>query len=275
MLTQFDDYPIHQTPEPIAHKVSSERNLYDRYWYNGYDRDGEFYIGIATALYPNLGILDCGFSIVRDGEQHAFHASRRAPAEPSETPGGARSGIEILEPMKSSNRVVIDPNETGIDCDLTFVPRTACVEEGLPEASRAPGGRVIMDVHALRAVRPPGRGWVKLRRARSSKIDPVPRVRHQGPLLGPSVPMGDPAPLRRAAYRGRAAGLLRCGRRCTGRTSCSYFGVFEDENGLHAWHARTALIVPAYDLARRHSRRRPTPARAADGRAASTSIQAT
>ena len=70
MLTQFDDYPIHQTPEPIAHKVSSERNLYDRYWFNGYDRDGEFYIGIAMALYPNLGIPDCGLSTLRDRDPH-------------------------------------------------------------------------------------------------------------------------------------------------------------------------------------------------------------
>src|SRR2546425_1194423 len=36
MLTKFDDYAIHQTPEPIAHPASSDRNVYDRYWFNGY-----------------------------------------------------------------------------------------------------------------------------------------------------------------------------------------------------------------------------------------------
>ena len=35
MLTRFDDYPIHQTPEPVAHAASSDRNVYDRYWLNG------------------------------------------------------------------------------------------------------------------------------------------------------------------------------------------------------------------------------------------------
>ena len=72
MLSKFDDYPIHQTAQPIAIPASSDRNVYDRYWFNGYQDDGEFYFGIGSAIYPNLGIQDCGFSIVRDGEQHSF-----------------------------------------------------------------------------------------------------------------------------------------------------------------------------------------------------------
>src|SRR5262245_16660487 len=43
MLSRFDDYPIHQTAEPIAHPASSDRNVYDRYWFNGYASDGEYY----------------------------------------------------------------------------------------------------------------------------------------------------------------------------------------------------------------------------------------
>ena len=128
MLTKFDDYPIHQTPEPIAHAASTDRNVYDRYWFNGYADDGEFYFGIGLGYYPNRGIMDCGFSIVRDGVQHSFHASRRAPSEPTETRVGPFR-IEILEPMRSI-RVTLDENETGIDCDLHFLARTACVEEG-------------------------------------------------------------------------------------------------------------------------------------------------
>ena len=112
MLSKFDDYPIHQTAEPIAHPASSDRNVYDRYWFNGYKDDGEFYFGIGTAIYPHLGIMDCGFSIVRDGQQHAFHASRRAPNDPSETQVGPFR-LEISEPMRNL-RVTLDENETGI-----------------------------------------------------------------------------------------------------------------------------------------------------------------
>ncbi len=35
MLSRFDDYPIHQTPEPVAHRASSDPNAYDRSGFNG------------------------------------------------------------------------------------------------------------------------------------------------------------------------------------------------------------------------------------------------
>ena len=126
MLSKFDDYPIHQTLDPVAHPASSDRNVYDRYWFNGYADDGEFYFGVAMGLYANRGILDCGFSIVPDGEQHSFHGSRRAPAEPTDTTGGPCSS-EVVDPMRRV-RVRLEPNETGIECDLTFTARTACVD---------------------------------------------------------------------------------------------------------------------------------------------------
>jgi hypothetical protein len=74
MLSRFDDYPIHQTPEPLAHRASSDPNAYDRYWWNGVDRDGRFYFGAALGLYPHQQVMDAHFSILRDGEQHALHA---------------------------------------------------------------------------------------------------------------------------------------------------------------------------------------------------------
>jgi hypothetical protein len=141
MLSRFDDYPVHQTPEPIAQVATSDRNAYDRYWFNGYADDGEFYFGVGMAIYPNLRILDCGFSIVRGGEQHAFHASRRAPQDPSETRVGPFR-IEIVEPMKRL-RVVIDDNDTGIAADLEFSARTACIEEARQTLRR--DGRAMMD----------------------------------------------------------------------------------------------------------------------------------
>jgi hypothetical protein len=141
MLSRFDDYPIHQTPQPIAHPATSDRNAYDRYWFNGYADDGEFYFGIGMGLYPHRGILDCGLSLLRDGEQHAFHASRRAPADPSETRVGPFR-IEVVAPMRRL-RVILDPNETGIEGELEFVARTASVDEGRQTLRQ--GMRVIMD----------------------------------------------------------------------------------------------------------------------------------
>lgn len=128
MISKLDDYPIHQIPEPVAYTASSDRFTYDRFWYNGHDREGRYYFGIGMARYPNLGILDCGFSLVIDGRQYAFHGSRRAPAEPAETAIGPFD-LQILEPM-GRHRLVISPNDTGIECDLVFTPYTGAIQEG-------------------------------------------------------------------------------------------------------------------------------------------------
>ena len=90
MLSRYDDFPIHQTPEPVAHPASSDRNVYDRYWFNGYAEDGEFYFAIGLAVYPNRRIMDCGFSIVRDGEQHEAGREGGGHIPPDGRHGGAR-----------------------------------------------------------------------------------------------------------------------------------------------------------------------------------------
>ena len=40
MLTAADDYLIHQTPYTFDTVFTSDRNFYDRYFFNGYPRDG-------------------------------------------------------------------------------------------------------------------------------------------------------------------------------------------------------------------------------------------
>jgi len=61
MLTKGDDYPIHQTPEPIAYS-GTDRNFYDRYFFNGYQADGSDFFAIAFGVYPHLNVADAHFS---------------------------------------------------------------------------------------------------------------------------------------------------------------------------------------------------------------------
>ena len=129
MLNKLDDFPIHQTPEPLAHPATSDRNVYDRTWFNGYAPDGSYYFGIGFAVYPHRGIIDCAFSVVQTGGlQHCFYGSRRAPAERTDMSIGPFR-IEVIEPMRRM-RVVLEDNESGITCDLTFSARTAAIQEG-------------------------------------------------------------------------------------------------------------------------------------------------
>ncbi|WP_310085369.1 MULTISPECIES: hypothetical protein [unclassified Sphingopyxis] len=128
MLIPFDDYPVHQTAEPLSYMASSERNMYARYWYNGYDFDGEFYIGIAFAAYPNREVMDGAVSVVRkDGTQHSFRASRRLRGDRTDLYAGPMRH-EIVEPMRIV-RVTVEKNNTGFACDLTFHANTVAHEE--------------------------------------------------------------------------------------------------------------------------------------------------
>ncbi len=119
MLTKFDDYPLQQTAEPLAYLATSDRNAYARYWFNGFDPDGEFYFGIAFGIYPHREVMDCALSIVRkDGTQDSFRASRRLRGDRTDTRVGPLT-LHIEEPMRTV-RVTIDKNNTGITADLTI-----------------------------------------------------------------------------------------------------------------------------------------------------------
>ena len=128
MLNKLDDYPIHQTPEPVAHLATSDRNAYDRTWFNGYSSEGTKYFGIGMAIYPHRGVQDCAFSTVEaGGRQHCFFGSRRAPLERTDMQVGPFR-IEIVEPLRRT-RVILDDNPSGVACDLTFSARTSPIEE--------------------------------------------------------------------------------------------------------------------------------------------------
>jgi len=235
MLTKFDDYPIHQTAEPIVHPASSDRNVYDRYWYNGYANDGEFYFAVGMGLYPNRGILDCGFGIVRDGGQHAFHASKRAAGEPTDTTVGPFR-IEVVEPMMVS-RVVLEPNETGMECDLTFTARTACVEEGRQTLRQ--GFRPMLDSTRFAQF---GRwqGTVQYN-GKTVAVD-ASRVYGTKDRSWGLRPVGEPesggAPARRLPQVYFLWAPIHW------QDHCTHFGTFEDESGypIH----QDGAIVPAY-----------------------------
>ncbi|MBU6267465.1 MAG: hypothetical protein KGN34_07990 [Sphingomonadales bacterium] len=142
MLNTLDDFPIHQTVEPIAHPATTDRNAYDRFWFCGFANDGEYYFGAAMGVYPHRGILDCAFSVRRRGGlQHSFFASRRAPRERTDMSAGPLR-LEIPVPMRRT-RIVLDDNASGLACDLTFSARTAAIEEARQTLWSGP--RRIMD----------------------------------------------------------------------------------------------------------------------------------
>ena len=143
MLTKADDFPIHQTPEPIAY-AGTDRNFYDRYFFNGYAPDGSEFFAVAFGVYPQLNIADAHFSVVRDGVQHCLHASRVLHMERMDlTCGPIR--IEVLEPLQKLKVSVEASN--GFAAELIFEGRAFPIEE--PRFMRRIGPRAFMDYTRL------------------------------------------------------------------------------------------------------------------------------
>ena len=143
-LTRGDDYPIHQTPEPVAYS-GTDRNFYDRYFFNGYGPDpddgGEDFFAVAFGVYPHLNIADAAFTMVRGGVETALHASRWLGMERMDLRVGPIA-VEVLEPLRRL-KVTVEAPEHGLRAELVFEGRAFPVEE--PRFTRRIGPRTFMD----------------------------------------------------------------------------------------------------------------------------------
>jgi len=126
LLTPFDDYPIHPSADPIAHPATGDPNHYDRYWFNGQDKGGSFFLAGAMGHYPVRGVVDAAFSVVHEGVEHSLFASGRMPLDRKTEVGPIR--VDVEEPMRVL-RLTADREAQGIGADLTFRARTVAVEE--------------------------------------------------------------------------------------------------------------------------------------------------
>jgi hypothetical protein len=139
VLTPYDDYPIHQTAEPLATAGGGHPNHYDRYFFNGYTED--LYFALALGLYPNRGIIDAAFAVVHGGSQRSVFASGRIPLDRTATTVGPIT-VEIVEPLRV-NRIRVDAPEYGLTADLVARARTPACEES--RATRYDGTTLIME----------------------------------------------------------------------------------------------------------------------------------
>ena len=117
-LSPLDDYPVHQVAQVMRHPATSDRNFYDRYYFNCHSCSGDLMLLIGMGQYPNLGVTD-GFALIRHGQTHqVVRASRELGADRMDTRIGPLR-VEVIEGLKKL-RVILEPNEFGLDFDLTW-----------------------------------------------------------------------------------------------------------------------------------------------------------
>ena len=147
MLGPMDEYPVHQVPQPIAWPGSSDRNFYDRCYYNAHDRTGDIFVITGLGYYPNLGVKDA--FVLRPARRHPDRGApvRRIDQDRlNQHVGNYR--LEVIEPLHKL-RIQLDETE-GIAADLTWEGLFDVVQEQR-HVLRA-GNRVTLDAQRFAQV---------------------------------------------------------------------------------------------------------------------------
>ncbi len=143
-LSSWDDYPVHQAAEFIAHPATSDRNFYDRYYFNMHPCSDEWFAIFGFGQYPNLGVVDAFIDVRRGGEQHIVRASKPLGDRGDLSVGPFR--IEVLEPLRRL-RVVVEPAGHSVEADVTWEGHIPAVAE--PRQYMRSKGKVVFDTQRL------------------------------------------------------------------------------------------------------------------------------
>jgi hypothetical protein len=140
-----DDYPLHTSARPVR-DPGTERNLYDRFFLNGYQRDGNLFFALALGQYPGRNVMDAAFSVIVDGVQHNLRASRLLGDDRLDTTVGPIR-VRVDKPLRSVHVLIDDTGpdsaKSGIAAHLAFTARGPVFEEA-PFRSRS-GYRLLFD----------------------------------------------------------------------------------------------------------------------------------
>jgi hypothetical protein len=144
IVSAWDDYPVHQTAEFIRHVATSDRNFYDRYYFNMHGSTDELFAIFGFGQYPNLGVQDA-FLTVRKGEDHYVVRASRPITDRMDMKTGPFD-IDIIEPLKCL-RFVVEPNEHDLFMDVMWTGVTPAIPE--PNQFLRSEGKVVFDTQRL------------------------------------------------------------------------------------------------------------------------------
>jgi hypothetical protein len=141
-ISPMDEYLAHQTTDTFDYVFTSDRNFYDRYYFNMHDSKGDFFMVAGLGQYPNLGVTDAFVTISHGTQQYTVRASRALGSNRMDTSVGPFS-IEVIEGLKSL-RLKCAENEWGVSFDVRFDGTVPALEE--PKTFQRNRARVTSDV---------------------------------------------------------------------------------------------------------------------------------
>jgi hypothetical protein len=127
MITQWDDYLIHQTAEPIIRPGVDAPNWMDRFYWNLHDRHGRFAIGLGFGQYRNTSRMDAIAYVLLPGQQRTLQLARRTTPTDFADPVIGPLRFTVEAPLERWRWQMAD-NPTGVTWDFEYVADRAPVE---------------------------------------------------------------------------------------------------------------------------------------------------
>ena len=233
-LSKGDEFPIHQTAEPVAY-AGTDRNFYDRYFFNGYAPDGSGFFALALGVYPHLDVADAHFSFIRGGTQYCLHASAEMGMERMAMRVGPIS-IEVIEPLHAL-KLTIEKTD-GISGEFIFTGRAFPIEE--PRFAHRIGPRAFMDYTRM-TQNGHYEGWIALDGERHEMVDGTAGTRDRSWGVRP-IGARDPQPMPGAPL----PSFFWQWTPISFRTGSLFFHVNNDTQG-RAWNTRAAWAPDGAD----------------------------
>lgn len=126
-ISPMDETLAHQTADTFDHVFTSDRNFYDRYYFNLHPKGDEFFLVTGMGQYPNLGTTDAFVCVSMGDTQYVVRASRELGGDRMDTRVGP-FGVEVVESLKQV-RVWCEDNEHDVSFDLLFEGSSPVAEE--------------------------------------------------------------------------------------------------------------------------------------------------
>jgi hypothetical protein len=115
VLTPLDDTPWHQIASTFDHVGTSDPRFFDRLWFAASDPATGRTLQFTMGVYQNMNVVDGGFVVIVDGQQHNVRASRQLRSHYDTVCGPLR--IDVIEPLRHL-RLQVEPGEHGVAADV-------------------------------------------------------------------------------------------------------------------------------------------------------------
>jgi len=118
VLTQYDEYPVHQSPHPFSQIPSTDVSWDDGYYHAIWSADEGLFVHASMRVNPNMDVVAGSINLTVDGTQYTIRLSRvwRPNCDTRIGP----YGYQFIEPFKTI-RVFLEPNESPVSFDFNWI----------------------------------------------------------------------------------------------------------------------------------------------------------